>query len=132
MGKEKKKILIIDDDPDIIESLKVVLEANGYDVISALEPQEGISLAKQEMPALIFLDVMMTSMDSGFDAARTIKGDPKTKDIPVVVMTALKQQTGFDFQKEAGDEDWLPADDYLEKPIKPQQILAEVKKFLKE
>ena len=128
----KNKILIIDDDPDIVESLKVILEAEGFNVISSLKADEGLIKAKQENPDLILLDVMMTQIDSGFDAARVLRQDPKTKDIPIIILTALKEKTGFDFYAEAGDQDWLPVDDYLEKPVKREELLSIIKKFLKD
>lgn len=123
------KILIIDDDADIVESMRVVLESKNYDVISASSGQEGLDKAKQENPDLIILDVMMPNMD-GFEMSRAIKGDPEHKNIPILMLTAIKEKSGLDFKKEAGDTTWLPVDDYCEKPLDPQELIAKIEKLL--
>jgi len=125
------KILIIDDDPDIVEAIRIVLESKKYQVDSAADSQEGLKIIKKDKPDLIILDIMMNRMDEGFDVCRELKKDPKYKDIPILMLTALKERTGFDFKPEAGDEDWLPVEDYVEKPIQPDDLLAKVEKLLK-
>lgn len=124
------KILIIDDDPDIVESMKVVLQDKGYQVINALSGKEGLAIADKENPDLIVLDVMMETGDKGFDIARTLKKDKKHKDTPILMVTAVEEKTGLTFKKEAGDETWLPVDDYVEKPLKPEDLIARVKSLL--
>lgn len=123
------KILIIDDDDDIVESMRVVLESKNYDVVSASSGQEGLDKTKQENPDLIILDVMMPNMD-GFEMSRAIKGDPEHKNIPILMLTAIKEKSGLDFKKEAGDTTWLPVDDYCEKPLDPQELIAKIEKLL--
>lgn len=123
------KILIIDDDADIVESMRVVLESKNYDVVSASSGQEGLDKAKQENPDLIILDVMMPNMD-GFEMSRAIKGDPEHKNIPILMLTAIKEKSGLDFKKEAGDTTWLPVDDYCEKPLDSQELIAKIEKLL--
>jgi CheY-like chemotaxis protein len=125
------KILIIDDDPDIVESIRVVLESQGYAVGSAVNGLEGLTRTKQEKPDLIILDVMMPDGMDGFEVAREIKKDPQTKHIPILMLTAIKDKTGLDFQKEAGDEDWLPVEDYCAKPLNHDALLKKVSKLLK-
>lgn len=125
------KILIIDDDPDIVESMKLVLESKGYEVISASTGKEGLNKAKQEKPNLIILDVMMEHGSAGFDVSRELRKDNDCKHTPVLIMTALKEKTGMDFKKEAGDEVWLPVDDYCDKPLKPYELLSKVENLLK-
>lgn len=125
------KILIIDDDADIVEAMKVVLEAKDYKVISAESGQEGMNKVKQDKPDLIILDVMMESADKGFDVARELKQDKDYKDIPIVMLTAIKEKTSFDFKTEAGDETWLPVDDYCDKPINPEELIKKVDSFLR-
>ncbi|MFH1593836.1 MAG: response regulator [Candidatus Omnitrophota bacterium] len=126
----KANILIIDDDVDIVESMKVVLESKGYGVIIAGSAAEGIKKAKAELPDLIILDVMMETGDSGFGAAREIKGDEKCKSIPILMLTAIAGKTGFDFKSEAGDEAWLPVDAYADKPLKPEELISKVEALL--
>ena len=128
---KKEKILIIDDDPDIVEAMKVVLESKNYQVSSAKNGEEGLKKAKLEKPNLIILDVMMEAADKGFDVARVLKSDKNYEHIPIIMLTAIKERTGLDFKNEAGDEAWLPVDDYLDKPLKPNELLAKVELLLK-
>src|SRR3989338_10585239 len=123
------KILIIDDDPDIVEGMEVVLESKDYEVSNAKSGEDGIKKAKQEKFDLVILDVMMETKDKGFEVAREIKKE--NKDIPIIMLTAIKEKLGFDFKGESGDQDWLPVDDYLDKPLKPQELIAKVESFLK-
>ena len=128
---DKVKILIIDDDPDIVEAMKVVLESKSYRVSSAKNGEEGLKKAKLEKPNLIILDVMMEAVDKGFEVARVLKNDKNYEHIPILMLTAIKERTGLDFKNEAGDEAWLPVDDYLDKPLKPNELLEKVELLLK-
>lgn len=125
------KILIIDDDPDIVESTKVVLERKGYEVISASSGEEGLDKTRRENPNLIILDIMMETKDKGFDICRELKKAQTYKHIPILMLTAIKERTGMDFKKEAGDEVWLPVDDYCDKPLKPDDLLSKVEALLR-
>lgn len=124
------KILIIDDDEDLIEALKVILEKNSYEVFSALSGQEGLKKAQEIHPDLILLDVMMETNSAGFDLSRLLKKDAVLCKTPILMMTAIKEKTGMGFKDEAGDETWLPVDDYVEKPISAKDLLERVKKLL--
>ena len=124
------KILIVDDDPDIVESMKVVLENKGYKVTSAKSGEEGLKKVRSDRPDLVVLDIMMETGDKGFDVARALNRDKNYKNIPILMLTAIKERTGLDFKNEAGDETWLPVDDYVEKPLKPDELLAKVKTLL--
>src|SRR3989338_1030904 len=123
------KILIIDDDPDIVEAMRVVLESRDYQVNSAKSGQEGLKKVKTVKPDLIILDIMMETGDAGFEVAREIKKD--YQDIPILMLTAIKEKTGLGFKNEAGDEVWLPVDDYVEKPLKPEELISKVEALLK-
>lgn len=123
------KILIIDDDPDITEGMRVVLESENYQVSSAKSGEDGIKKVKQEKFDLVILDVMMETKDKGFEVAREIKKE--NKNTPIIMLTAIKEKLGFDFKEEAGDQDWLPVDDYLDKPLKPQELISKVENLLK-
>lgn len=125
------KILLVDDDPDIMESMKVILESKKYEVISAFSGEEGLNKTRKKKPDLIILDVMMETGDKGFDVARELKRDENCKHIPILMLTAIKERTGMGFEKEAGDEVWLPVDDYCDKPLKPEELIAKIKKLLK-
>jgi two-component system alkaline phosphatase synthesis response regulator PhoP len=126
----QKSILIIDDDPDITEAMTVILTNRGYDVRSAEDGSEGMERLKEAQPDLIILDVMMRTSQEGFDLSRELKHNKKYKDIPILMLTGVKQKTGLDFKTTAGDEAWLPVDDYLDKPVKPDVLLAKVEDLL--
>lgn len=125
------KILIIDDDPDIVEAMKVVLESKKYQVTTAKSGEEGLEKVKQKKPDLIILDVMMETQGKGFEVARAVKADEDTKDTPILMLTAVKENTGLDFKKEAGDDAWLPVDAYLDKPLKPDELISKVELLLR-
>jgi len=123
------KILIIDDDPDIVEAMKMVLEHNKYEVITADEGELGYKMAKVEMPDLIILDVMMATIDQGFHISYKLKQDEKLKSIPILMVTSISEKTKFKFDRKR-DEDFIPVDDFVEKPIKPGELIAKVEKML--
>lgn len=131
MNRENmRKILIIDDDKDMVESMRVVLESAGYVVATAKTGEEGLQETRAQAPDLIILDVMMENGDKGFEVARILKKDAAYQHIPIIMLTAIKEALGLDFRHEAGDRVWLPVDDYCEKPLHPDELLAKVKGFL--
>ncbi len=127
----KAHILIIDDDPDIVEAMKVVLENKQYRITVAKNGEEGIRDAKADKPDLVILDVMMETGDKGFEVARELKSNKSYADIPILMLTAIKEKTGLDFRKEAGDNAWLPVDDYCDKPLNPDELISKVELLLK-
>ncbi len=124
------KILIVDDDPDITEAMTVVLENKGYEVRSALDSDQGLDRLKEARPDLIILDVMMRTSQEGFEFAREIKQNAQFKDIPILMLTAVKQKKGLDFESAAGDETWLPVQAFLDKPVKPDLLIEKVQDLL--
>ena len=124
------RILIIDDDPDITEAMTVVLENKGYEVYRAQDGTEGMERMKEARPDLIILDVMMRTSQEGFELARELKHDAQYKDIPILMLTAVKHKTGLDFKDTAGDTSWLPVEEYLDKPVKPDVLLEMVADLL--
>ena len=124
------RILIIDDDPDITEAMKIILENQGYEVRSALDSAAGMDRLKEAMPDLIILDVMMRTSQEGFELSRELKHNVQYRDIPILMLTAVKQKTGLDFRSAVGDESWLPVEEYLDKPVKPSMLLEKVEELL--
>ncbi|MDD5109466.1 MAG: response regulator [Candidatus Omnitrophica bacterium] len=120
-----KKVLIIDDDSDFVEAISTLLEAKGYEVITAPEGKTGVEQAKKQSPGLILLDVMMATKSEGFDVAKQLKDDQKTKNIPVVLVTGIKRDMNLPFGFEP-DQDWLPVKAVLEKPVKPDVLLKAI------
>ncbi len=118
------KILVIDDDTAINELIKVNLELAYYKVICAFDGNKGYALAKQELPDLIILDVMMPEVD-GYTVAKRIRENESTKDIPIIMLTALSmlqnKVQGFN----------IGIDDYLVKPFEMEELMARVKALLK-
>ncbi len=123
------KILIIDDDIDLVEVMRLTLESAGFEVIDAQEGAKGLEKVKSEQPDLVILDVMMGTQDEGFHVAYQIHGNPDTAGIPVLMVTAVGQETGFSFDKEK-DQDFLPVQEFLAKPIDPDLLIETVKKSL--
>lgn len=125
------KILIIDDDPDITESMRIILESCRHAVHTAKNGEEGLMQASAHGYDLVILDVMMETMSKGFEVARALKSLKANAKTPILLLTAIKESTGLDFEKEAGDKEWLPVDSYLEKPLKPNELLVKVDSLLK-
>ena len=121
LGETMKKILIVDDEQDIVESLKFILEAYDYTCYCAYNGEDGLRLAKEIMPDLIILDVMMPKMD-GYGVTREIR---RTADVPIIILTAL----GDVSERITGLE--LGADDYVIKPFSPKELEARVKAVLR-
>jgi DNA-binding response OmpR family regulator len=128
---EKATVLIVDDDPDITEAMKVVLEHKNYTVDSAGGIEQAMESLKQNRPDLIILDVMMETPQDGFILSRQLKQDENYKNIPILMLTSVKDKMGIDFESAAGDESWLPVDEYLPKPVKPDVLLQKVESLLK-
>lgn len=125
-----KKILIIDDEPDFVESVARVLEARGYKIDSAPSGKEGMEKAKIFQPNLVLLDVMMATKTEGFDISREFPKDEILKSIPVIIVTGLREKMNLPFGFEP-DKTWLPVKVVLEKPITPKRLLAEIEKHIK-
>ncbi len=118
-----KKILVIDDEKDITETISFMLQAQGYEVVEGYDGEEGLKLAKEVMPDLIILDVMMPKIN-GYKIARLLKYDNKYKHIPIIMVTARGQDTDKLIGEETG------ADEYITKPFEFEEILNAVSKHL--
>ena len=124
------KILIIDDDPDITEAMRIILENKGYEVRNALDSSTGMDRLKEARPDLIILDVMMRTSQEGFELSRELKHNVQYKEIRILMLTGVLQKTGLDFKPAAGDESWLPVEGFLDKPVKPEVLLEKVEGLL--
>lgn len=118
-----KKILIVDDEKDIVETLSFMLKAKGFDCITATDGEEGLYKAKNESPDLIILDVMMPKIN-GYKICRLLKFDNKFKNIPIIMVTARSQ----DEDKLIGEE--TGADEYITKPFEFSDVLEKINKYL--
>lgn len=123
------KILVVDDEPDVVEMIRAALESASYQVVAAYNGKEGIEKAKKEKPDAIILDIMMPEKD-GFVACKELKGDPICKDIPILILTAVGEHfADTRYAKSMGLD--LEAEDYIDKPIDPKMLLARLAKLLK-
>ncbi|UCD52344.1 MAG: response regulator [Phycisphaerales bacterium] len=121
-------ILIIDDDPDSADGIKVILEQRGYSVRVAYDPDEGLARMEEEAPDLLILDVMMGRGAGGFVLARKIRKEPRFDNMPILMLTGMRQKTGFSFP--GGDPrhpQFLPVDEFLEKPVDPPDLLGRIR-----
>lgn len=125
-----KKVLVIDDDNDFVESVVNLLEARGYTVTAAANGKEGVQKAKANKPDLILLDVMMTTKDEGFNVARELQSVEGVKGTPVIMVTGVRKEMNLPFGFEP-DETWLPVKQILEKPVKPESLLSAMADALK-
>jgi DNA-binding response OmpR family regulator len=119
----KGRILIIDDEPDIVETLTFMLKARNYDVITAFDGQEGLVKVKTENPDLALLDIMMPGID-GYDVCSKIKSDKDTKKLPVIMLTAKGEGDAVIKAHKSG------ADDYIVKPFSLPTLVSKLNKLL--
>jgi two-component system alkaline phosphatase synthesis response regulator PhoP len=125
------KILVVDDDPDILEAIGIVLEAKGYQVITARDGVEGLAKLKEERPDLMILDLLMPRMD-GFEVCKELKDPRRAKyaHIPIIILSSVKETASQRrYELETGVQ--LDVDDYAEKPIEHTVLLERVEKILK-
>jgi len=125
----KKKILLIDDDVDLIELNKALLTVMGYEVLFAYNGQEGLDMIAQHAPDLIILDVMMNSPGEGFEVARAIKENQDTRHIPIVMLSAVNNESGFSLRV-GPDKAWNPVDAFIDKPVRKEQLIKTVRNLL--
>lgn len=121
---DKKRILIVDDEEDILSVLKFRLEANNYEVLSASDGQEGFDKARAEKPDLMILDIMLPKLD-GYKVCRMLKLDETCRAIPIIMVTAKAQQKSEGFGGEIG------ADAYISKPFESEVLLEKIRELLK-
>jgi CheY-like chemotaxis protein len=128
--REMSKILIIDDDRDYVESLKSVLEARSYDVTWAPDSVVGMNMIRSDLPDLIILDIMMSTIGEGLHLAYRLKSDPEYAHIPILMLTGIAQRTGLKFDPQ-DDAEFLPVDDYMEKSSDLDVLCTHIARILK-
>jgi len=119
----RKKVLVVEDEPDILRVVSYRLEKSGYEVITAVNGDEALEMAKKENPDLIFLDLRLPVTD-GYEVCRELKSDEIFRSIPIILLTASSNRA---ISEEARD---LKADDWLVKPFDPEDLLEKVDKFI--
>jgi DNA-binding response OmpR family regulator len=119
------KILIVDDDPDMVEASRIVLEKEGYSVESAPNLDDGLLKLAETKPDLLILDVMMEEPDDGLRFARQVRRSGNT--IPILMLTSVNRAMGLQIGK---DEEMVPVDEFVEKPVDPATLVATIKALL--
>lgn len=127
----QKKILVVDDDIDLLEQVALILRGAGYEVVTAQGQESAEEALLTHIPALCIVDLMMEHTDSGFILCHNIKR--LYPDVPVIILTAVKAATGLDFAARSSEAaSWVRADALMDKPVRAEQIRAEVKRLLHE
>lgn len=126
---DKIRVLLVDDDPDFIEANSIVLEASGFEVLTASSGADGLRMVKEEKPDVVILDVMMENTDEGFAVARRIRTRLRS-DVPIIMLTSVGKVTGYDFNPEE-NPDFFPVDVFLEKPVPPSILVNRVREVIK-
>ena len=127
--EKRAKILLVDDDPDFVEATKVVLESQPYEVIIALSGAEGLKKAREEKPDLVLLDIIMPEVD-GFQVCQQLKKDPQLAEIPVIMITSFSERY-METSIGVSQGLTLEAEDFVDKPVAPTELLLRVGKWLK-
>ena len=135
---EAPKILIVDDDPDLTESMRIILESRGYRVVSAEDADSGLEKTKRERPDLILLDVMMPTGTEGFHFVWKLRGEEKSevREIPIIMLTAIHEQSELRFYPDQSDGtyapgEYLPVQEFIDKPVQPAELLERVERTLR-
>ena len=131
----KATVLIVDDDIDFVRANTTVLEAAGFEVLTAHNGREGLQIARENHIDVAVLDVIMDAPDEGFVLARNLRKGEKTKGIPLVMLSSVNEvnrKAGypFKFSDQDRDEMWLPVDKFLDKPVRPQQLAEAIRQFV--
>jgi CheY-like chemotaxis protein len=130
---EKRKILIVDDDADILSQMRVILEANNYIVYTCDNSREAFDIFEEVKPDAVASDLMMEEMDSGFMLTYKIKKTEHGKKIPVILLTSATYVTGYKFDAFTQEEkDWLKCDAILNKPIAVEELMKKIESFFEE
>jgi CheY-like chemotaxis protein len=125
-----KKILLVDDDIDLLEQNKLLLQSKGFNVVSAESGEDGWKLFQKEKPDAAILDLIMEQMDSGFILAHKIKKTEWGKKIPVFILTSATYETGFKFNASTVEEkEWIKCDGIINKPVVVEELISKLENY---
>lgn len=125
------KLLIVDDDVDLLEGQKVFLEGKGYQVETAASMEEGLKKAEAFQPDLIVADLMMEHYDTGFAFCKKIREKPEMAAVPIIMQTAAAREIGFSFDaSSANARRWMKVDEVLNKPVPLEHLLGKIRQYL--
>lgn len=124
------KILLVDDDLDLIEQNKLILESKGFEVVTAESGEDGFVTFERELPDACVVDLIMEHHDSGFILSYKIKKTEHGKNIPVIILTSATYETGFKFDASTKEEqNWIKSDGLINKPIVVEELIAKFESF---
>ena len=130
----RAKVLVIDDDPDILTTSRLFLESRDFEVVTAAEYEEGLRLAEEERPDVVLLDVMMPHGTEGFHWVWQIRHHPDQalRAVPVIIVTSIHDTTSLRFREGDADEtgDYLPVQGFLDKPVDPDELVSKIESVL--
>ena len=124
------RILIVDDNQDLLFTMETFLTRNGFDVQTADDGQKGLALIKTSRPDLILLDIMMETTFSGLDVCKAVRSDASLSDIPIIGISGIGDEMGIRIDK-WGDDDYFSVDEFFEKPVDREKLLERIKVRLK-
>ncbi len=127
---QKKRLMVIDDDPDFVEGLKSILTAANYTVDTAYNPKDGLQALQTHRYDLLLLDIMMGRGAEGVMIARKLGRDPKLRELPVLIITGIREQIAFLFPGQAIHPHFVEVDELMEKPVEPHLLLERVSALL--
>jgi CheY-like chemotaxis protein len=128
----QKEILIVDDDPDFVETMEITLQGNGYETRTARNGEEAFKKVREKIPDIILLDIMMKTKTDGIWVSEKIRAEEDLKDIPIIMITAVNQDSEmakFHLGQEE-DMEYMPVNLFMEKPIEAKNLLKEIKKLI--
>jgi CheY-like chemotaxis protein len=121
------KILVVDDDPDFVLINRMILEAEGYEVLEATNGSDALEIIRQQRPDLVLLDVMMSTTLEGVDVSREIESDPNLKDVPIIMISSIATS---EYAADFPDDERIPIAAWISKPIQPAVLLKTVQRFV--
>jgi CheY-like chemotaxis protein len=125
------KILIVDDDKDLVEGQRIFFEGKGFEVKTALSMKEGIDAVDSYKPDLILTDLMMEHYDSGFVFCKKVRDNPEMKDVPIIMQTAAPKEIGYTFDaSNPKGREWMKVDEVVVKPVPLDHLLGKIEQFL--
>lgn len=127
---ERKRLMIIDDDPDFVAGMRAVLDAAGYETEVAYNPKDGFAALKARTHDLLLLDIMMGRGAEGVMMARKIRKEPSLQDLPILIITGIREQIAFMFPGQAVHPNFVPLNELIEKPVEPDLLLERVAALL--
>jgi len=126
-------LLIVDDDQDFLEATEMLLDAAGYHVITASSSAAALEAVEKETPDLILLDLMMERADSGFALAHKFRRTPGMADVPIIMVTGVTEHLGYRYSLDSPQERaWIQANVFLEKPLRPEDLLGHIRMVLEQ